>query len=193
MNSLDCSLARFSSGIMGSPYKTPGLLSQSHTFWRIPQVPCMLGASDLVSDEDVPIPRLHVSSPSALQPPSPHAPAASLADSGDEVPIPCNPSPSALLSLLHFPSHCLPSPCPAGLCPWPMPSWVWLLSTCFFFLLCIFFKTHLTLLWSAVYPDQRASAFCQHLIYVQRITSTPRSIYMSSTLEWNRHSHAWMG
>jgi hypothetical protein len=63
MNSLDCSLARFSSGIMRSPYKTPGLLSQCHPFWRIPQVPCMLGASDLVSDDDVPIPRLHVSSP----------------------------------------------------------------------------------------------------------------------------------
>jgi hypothetical protein len=34
--------------------------------------------------------------------------------------------------LLHFPSYSSPQACFTGSRPWPMPSWVWLTSTCFF-------------------------------------------------------------
>jgi hypothetical protein len=45
-------------------------------------VPCFLGASDLISDDEVSIPCLHVSSPHR---PSAHGAAASHADSDEEV------------------------------------------------------------------------------------------------------------
>jgi hypothetical protein len=34
--------------------------------------------------------------------------------------------------LLHFPSFCAPSTCPQGWRPWPIPSWVWIISICSF-------------------------------------------------------------
>jgi hypothetical protein len=50
-----------------------------------PQAPCVFGASNPVSDDEVYIPCLHVPPPRR---PSAHAAAASLADSDDVVPIP---------------------------------------------------------------------------------------------------------
>jgi hypothetical protein len=50
-----------------------------------PQVPCVSGAPDQVSDDKIPIPCLQVSPPPR---PSAHTTAASPADSDDELPIP---------------------------------------------------------------------------------------------------------
>jgi hypothetical protein len=78
----------------------------------------MIGASDLVSDVEVPILCLHGPS---LWKPSAHAVAASFADSGYEIPIPRIPPgdeeallPHPVLSYPSYPSHplSLPSPCP---------------------------------------------------------------------------------
>jgi hypothetical protein len=68
----------------GSPSATPRQLSPSHPFCRSHQVPCMFGALDLVSDDEVPFACLHAPTPFRH---SAHAAAASLAESDDEVPI----------------------------------------------------------------------------------------------------------
>jgi hypothetical protein len=128
MDSLDCLRA---SACLTSPSENPRLLSHSLSCWRA-QVPSVF-ASDLVSDDEVPIPFLHVPSPSQ---PSAHAAAASLADRDYEVHIPRIPPRCALvscdnddevliprpkhtfLSLLHLPlslpSSWAPLSCPPG-------------------------------------------------------------------------------
>jgi hypothetical protein len=90
-----------------------------------PQVSCVWGTPDQISDDEVPIPCLHVTSPSQ---PSAHAAAPSPADRDDEVPIPRFSHHTALVScysdaeippalryflpfILPLPSYCSPSTC----------------------------------------------------------------------------------
>jgi hypothetical protein len=81
VDSLDCSHASASSVFMGFPCETPQLLSHPLSCCGS-QAPCLFDASDLVSDNKVPIPCLHVLPPRR---PSAHASAASLTGSDDEV------------------------------------------------------------------------------------------------------------
>jgi hypothetical protein len=81
MDSLDCSHASASSVFVGFPCETPQLLSHPLSCSGS-QAPCVFDATDLVSDNKVPIPCLHVLPP---REPSAHASAASLASSDDEV------------------------------------------------------------------------------------------------------------
>jgi hypothetical protein len=97
MERLDCLHAFVSVGssvVMGSPSETPRLLPRSHLSCCSPTMPCLSGASDPVSDDEDPIPCLHV--PSPRQPPA-HATAASLAKSDDDIPIPRIPPRNALV------------------------------------------------------------------------------------------------
>jgi hypothetical protein len=127
MVSLDGSHASVSSVLMSSPSHLPRLLSQS-LLSCCAQAPCVSDASDLVSDDLVPIPCLCVASPLR---PSDHAAETSLADSAVEVPIqrfpprsaqvPCDSddegfysAPYAFSCSLLFPSLCSPSTCPSG-------------------------------------------------------------------------------
>jgi hypothetical protein len=148
MDTLDGSRA---SVLFGSPSETPRLLSQSHPSCCCLQVPCMCGVLDMVTDDKVSIPCLHV--------PSPHRPwapatAAPPADSDNVVPIlhftrrpamfSCASDDEvriahAVLSRLTsspFYAHYLPSgrhPC----CPIPSRVWLYQLaissSSCHFF------------------------------------------------------------
>jgi hypothetical protein len=70
-------------------------------------VPCILGAPDQVSDDEVPIPHLHATPPS---PPSARAAATLLADSDDEVPL-----------LRFSPRTALLSCCGDAVVPFPHP------------------------------------------------------------------------
>jgi hypothetical protein len=54
MDSLDRSRASVSAVLVGSHSVTPGLVSQTSLSRYIPQVPCLSGASDLVSDDKRP-------------------------------------------------------------------------------------------------------------------------------------------
>jgi hypothetical protein len=105
------------------------------------------GTPDQISDDEVPIPGLHVISPPQ---PSAYAAAPSPADSDDEVPIPCFshrivlvscygdvevPLPRPGVLCLSSSPSCSPSTCPAGWRPQPMPSQVWFMPICFFFYL----------------------------------------------------------
>jgi hypothetical protein len=60
MDSLACSHVSDPSFLLDSPSATPRLLSPSHPSCPSPQVPCVFGASDPVSDGEVPIAFLHV-------------------------------------------------------------------------------------------------------------------------------------
>jgi hypothetical protein len=66
---------------MASPSETPGPLSQSHHSCGSLKVPCVSGASNLVSKDEVHIPCLHVPSPWR---PSAHAAATSPANRDDD-------------------------------------------------------------------------------------------------------------
>jgi hypothetical protein len=130
---------------------TPRLLSQSHLSCCSPQMACLSGASDLVSDDEVPIPFLYVPSPSDFlimlwQPPwqtgLPKSPflvfrlvllwicmIVMMRFLFRALRCLCAPSTSRPF-FLHFPSLCSRSTCPAG--KWQMPARVWLTSICSF-------------------------------------------------------------
>jgi hypothetical protein len=147
VDSLDGSHASVPSVILASPFANPRLLSQSTFAVVVPRcLVCLVLSTWSV------MPR----SPYLVYRPCPprdllNAAATLLADSDDEVPIPGFPPRSALvlcysddevlilsvaacafLSVLQFPSLCSPWSCPVGLWPRPMPSWIWLMSICFF-------------------------------------------------------------
>jgi hypothetical protein len=103
VDSLDCSLASVSSAHLASPSETPRSLSQSLSSCQ----PCVFGASDLVSDDEVPC--LHV--PSTRQPTA-RAATTSLADSDDELSI----SPRSALVLCDSDDE-VPVPRPMLSCP----------------------------------------------------------------------------
>jgi hypothetical protein len=132
--------------LLGSPAVSPQQLPRSRISCCSPQVSCMSGAPDQGSDDEVPIPRLHVTSPLR---PSARAAATLPADSDDEVPIPsfsrCTaliwcygdatllllcPSVSRLSSSTSLPIVC---PHPAGWRPRRIPCRVWSIPICFFF------------------------------------------------------------
>jgi hypothetical protein len=93
MDSLYCSQDSVPSALLGPPSVIPRLLYPSRPSCCSHQVPCVFGALDPVSNDEVPIPCLHVQP--LWQPPA-HAATALLAVSDDEVPIlyipPCSGS-----------------------------------------------------------------------------------------------------
>jgi hypothetical protein len=102
----------------------------------------MSGAPDQVSDDEIPIPGLHATSPLLPVLLLPRLPTVTMK-------IPFQAFQIVLLwfggvvmlrflsrapaFLLHLPSYCSPSTCPADWLAWPMPSQVWLIPMCFFF------------------------------------------------------------
>jgi hypothetical protein len=101
----------------------------------------MFGAPDLVSEDEVPIPRLHVPFPGdlLLMLRQPHLQIVMLnlrfcIFQPDLlwfrviVMTSFFSAPHAFLSLLLPLFPCSPLPCPAGFWPWPMPSWIWSVS-----------------------------------------------------------------
>jgi hypothetical protein len=86
-----------------------------------PQVSCVSGAPDPISDDVDPISRLHVTSPHEL---SAHAAAPSPAESDDEVPIPRFSHRTALLSCYGDAEVLLPRPGVSCLSSSPSPPFV---------------------------------------------------------------------
>jgi hypothetical protein len=76
--------ASVTSVLLGSPVVSPQQLLRSRISCCSPQVSCVSGAPDQVRDDEVPIPRLHVTSPLR---PFARAAATLPADSDDVVPI----------------------------------------------------------------------------------------------------------
>jgi hypothetical protein len=127
LDSMDGPPASVASVLLGSPVQSPRPLPRSCISCCSPQVSCVSGAPNQVSDDGVPIPRLHVSAP-----PRPSAGAASTppADSDDEGPILRFSRCTALISYYGNAAVPLPRPCvsrlssstsPPIVCPQPAP------------------------------------------------------------------------
>jgi hypothetical protein len=95
LDTMDGPPASVTSVFLGSPVVSPQPLPRSRLSCFSPQVPCVSGAPDHVSDDEVPIPCLHVTLPPR---PAARAAATSPANSDDEVPIPRFSHRPALLS-----------------------------------------------------------------------------------------------
>jgi hypothetical protein len=96
MDDLDGSRVSASSVVNSSPSQSPGVLHQPHLPCCSPTVPCVSGASDLVSDDEV----LFPTCPAPSHRPS--AAAALLADSDDEGHIPRFPTCLRVIVITRF-------------------------------------------------------------------------------------------
>jgi hypothetical protein len=84
-DSIDGPPASVVSVLLGPPVESPQPLPGSRISCCSPQMSCVSGAPDQVSDDEIPIPRLRVTAPPGA---SAHAAATLPADCDDEVPIP---------------------------------------------------------------------------------------------------------
>jgi hypothetical protein len=136
------SICAVTSVLLGSPVMSPQPPPRSSIPCCSPQVSCVSGTPGQISDDEVPIPRLHVTFPLTLLTVLllPRLPTVMMK-------FPFCIFHTVLLWFrvmvkLRFlsrtpvllPSYCSPSTYPAGWRPWPMPSRVWLVLICFSFL-----------------------------------------------------------